>query len=72
MEAKTLFSSCSLVASRPRPLGLTLICANWVHTAVTSKKAVRQLIRSMNGTTLMSTSTFFLPPLFTETPMSAS
>src|SRR5678809_1534834 len=49
-----------------------LIWANWVHTAVTRRKAVRQLMRSMNGTTLTSTSTDFLSPLPSDTPTVSS
>src|SRR5690242_6901058 len=38
------------------------------HTAVTSRKAVKQLIRSMNGTILSSILTLFLSPV----PMDAA
>src|SRR3954464_13202822 len=39
-----------------------LIWAMFTHTAVTSRNAVKQLIRSMNGTILSSTLTLFLSP----------
>jgi len=45
-----------------------LISAMLTHTAVTSRNAVKQLIRSMNGTMLSSTLTLFLSPV----PMDAA
>ena len=41
----------------------------FTHTAVTSRNAVRQLIRSMNGMMLSSTLTDFLSPVPRDAPM---
>src|SRR5688572_21696121 len=64
-------SVCS--ASRPTPFGVTGTWATFVQTAVMSRNATRQLIRSMNGTRLISTSTALPPPPppSTETPIAS-
>src|SRR5882757_5478481 len=41
----------------------------FTHTAVTSRNAVKQLIRSMNGTILSSTLTLFLSPVPSDAPI---